>query len=250
VPIASKLAGTVDGRVVLVAVGADERARSLQRYLDELALRLGDATVETTVVPGHDAASELAAFVVRRKGALCMTSHGRGGMRWAVLGSVAERVIERSHAATVLVGPRCDPTWTPGAGPVLLCHDGSPLDDAVLDVACGWAGRLGTSILVVTVIHPLDVEDATHADRLFDDVEREIRRRGGRVDHLVVQQHYPAGVLADLAEARGAPLIVMASHARGAVARALLGSTTMGVLNLAACPVVTLAPTVDRDLLP
>ena len=203
------------------------------------------------VVPGWDAAIGIAEFAALHPGSvLCMTSHGRGGLRWAVLGSVAEAVVAASPMPVVLVGPRCDEDWQPVAGPILLCHDGGELSDTVVDAACAWAQRLDTGVVVATVIHPLDVEDAERPDVLFADVEDRIRTHGVTVTHRIEQRHYPAGVIADVAAELHAPMIVMASHGRGAVERMLLGSITMGVVNLAGCPVVVArrAPGARRHL--
>ena len=64
------------------------------------------------------------------------------------------------------------------------------------------AQRLDASLLLATVIHPLDAEDAERPDALFAAAESRIRAHGCAVDHLVVQRHFPGGVLADLAAER------------------------------------------------
>ena len=60
-------------------------------------------------------------------------------------------------------------------------------------------------------------------------------------DGLDVEIEVPKGVahreIVDLAQSRGADLIVMATHGRGAIAHALVGSTTERVLRHAPCAV-------------
>ena len=90
-----------------------------------------------------------------------------------------------------------------------------------------------------TVIHPLDTVAAELPDQLFDVIERRVRDRGCAVERSLEQRHFPAGVIADLATDRNAPAIVMAAHSRHGVARVVVGSTTMTVLHLAPCPVIT-----------
>jgi len=238
-PVATRLADRIGAPLRLVAVGANGRGKDLRAYLETKVDELGGRNVDAVVVPAWDAATGINEFAALHPGAvLCMTSHGRGGLRWAMLGSVAEAVVGAAPTPVVLVGPRCAPDWQPGSGPVLLCHDGGELPDAVVDATCTWAQRLATEVVVATVIHPLDVEDAARPGALFADVEARIRARGVTVSHRIEQRHYPAGVIADVAGELDAALIVMASHDRGAVERVLLGSITMGVVNLAACPVV------------
>jgi nucleotide-binding universal stress UspA family protein len=237
-PVASRLADTAGGRLVLLSVGSDARGEELRRHLTDVAAGIRGVPVDTVIVPGWDAAKEIVAYASAHSATVCMTSHGRGALRWAVLGSVAEWVVEECPRPVVLVGPRCPTDWAPGTGPVLLCHDGSDMPDAVVDAACSAARRFDTSILVATVIHPLDVAGAELPEQLFDEIEGRIRDRGFAVEHSVEQRHFPAGVLADLATDRQAPVVVMAAHSRHGVARFVVGSTTMTVLHLAPCPVI------------
>ena len=238
-PVAARIADRLDTRLRLVAVGADDRGKDLRAYLDAQVEEMSRSDVDAVVLHSWDAATGISEFrALHHDAVVCMTSHGRGGLRWAMLGSVAESVVAAAPTPVVVVGPRCAPGWRPGSGPVVLAHDGGELPDAVVDATCDWAQRLGTAVLVVTVIHPLDVEDAEHPSVLFADVESRIRKRGIDVSHRIEQRHYPAGVIADVADELDASLIVMASYDRGAVERVLLGSITMGVVNLAGCPVV------------
>jgi nucleotide-binding universal stress UspA family protein len=73
----------------------------------------------------------------------------------------------------------------------------------------------------------------------------EIARAEGVTVHVEsLRSSYAAGTLVDFAEDPPATLMVMASHARTGVARAALGSVTMGVLNVAPCPVLVVPPRV------
>jgi nucleotide-binding universal stress UspA family protein len=245
-PIAARLARPVHGRLVLLACATDHRAAALRTYLSDLASDVTDVPVDTAVIAEHEVADTIVEFAEAHDAWICMTSHGRGGLRWAVLGSVAERVVAGARQPVLLVGPHCLPDWVPGPGPVLVAHDGSHLGNVLLDAACDWARRLETTLLLTTVIHPLDAEDAERPAALFADPEERIRSRGCTVDHLVVQRHFPAGVLADLAVDRKAPLVVMGSHGRRGLERFLLGSTTMALLDLVPCPVVVTAVGADE----
>src|SRR5437016_4921889 len=92
--VGRSFAWRVDGRVLAVSVapdhdaeGAAERVRAAVHIpqpvpTDLLFLDQGDpaAAISSVARDGHDRI-------------VCMTSHGRGGLRWAVLGSVAETVV-------------------------------------------------------------------------------------------------------------------------------------------------------------
>jgi nucleotide-binding universal stress UspA family protein len=246
VPVAIRLAHLTDARIELLAIGADDHADALRTHLATIAASSRGVPVGTAVVSARDTADAIVDFADARGASICMTSHGRGGLRWAVLGSVAEGVVAGAARPVLLVGPRAEDTWAPGPGPVLVAHDGGHLGDAVVDAACEWARRLDTSILLTTVIHPLDAEDAERPAALFTEPEQRIRARGCAVDHLVVQRHFPAGVLADVAVDRRVPLIVMGSHGRHGLERLVVGSTTMAVLALVPCPVMATPPPVEE----
>jgi nucleotide-binding universal stress UspA family protein len=246
VPVATALARPSGGRIVLLAVACDDRTAAMRSHLDEVAAGLTEVPVSTVVAGGREVSDAIVDVAAAHHASICMTTHGRGGLRWAMLGSVAEQVVAASARPVLLVGPHCAPDWTPGPGPVVVAHDGAPIGDTLLGTACAWARHLDTSLLLATVIHPLDAEDAARPDALFADPEARIRAHGCAVDHLVVQRHFPAGVLADLAVERKAPLVVMGSHGRHGLERLVLGSTTTTVLDLVPCPVLA-APPVHGD---
>jgi nucleotide-binding universal stress UspA family protein len=57
----------------------------------------------------------------------------------------------------------------------------------------------------------------------------------------LTRQGDAATQILDVADAYGVDLIIMGTHARGALARAILGSTAQAVTRRAACPVVTVS---------
>jgi nucleotide-binding universal stress UspA family protein len=243
VPVALRLLSREHAKLVLLAVGSDDRGKDLRRHVRDIEADTAGVRVESVVVPGWDAAKVIVEYADAHDATICMTSHGRGALRWAMVGSVAEWVLEAASRPVILVGPHCAPSWVPGSGPILLCHDGAPMPDNVVEAACDAAHRFDTSILVATVIHPLDDRDQPAEAARFEDVEHRIASRGCSADHTVVQHHFPAGVLADLAGDRTVPLVVMAVHSRHGLERFVVGSTTMAVLHLAPCPVVAVNPT-------
>jgi len=87
------------------------------------------------------------------------------------------------------------------------------------------------------VVHPLDVESTEHPEKLLDPI---VERFGGsdRVTATLLTSRYPEGALADYADDLGAALITVNSHGRTGLARFALGSTAMGLVNQAPCPVL------------
>lgn len=89
---------------------------------------------------------------------VCLTTHGRGRLHGAVIGSVLQRLAE----PMVALGPSADnPGWSPrprswpvplSVPRVVACVDGSETSEQVLPLAAAWARALHMSMTILTVI--------------------------------------------------------------------------------------------------
>jgi nucleotide-binding universal stress UspA family protein len=134
---------------------------------------------------------------------VCMTSHGRGGLRWGLLGSVAEDVVRRAERPTFLVGRHCREDFLTDAHFLLTGVDGTETSSQLAPVVCEWAKRLGLELRAAIVVHPLDVERAEHPEALLDPI---VEQFGGpdRATATLLTSRYPEGTLADYAGDIGA----------------------------------------------
>jgi nucleotide-binding universal stress UspA family protein len=100
---ARAIARRVDGELLLVS--ADHRGPLEPReYLGEVAARCTDVPVGTLAHAEHLPADAILGVVGQSDDRiLCMTSHGRGGLRWAMIGSVAEDVLRRASCPVLAV---------------------------------------------------------------------------------------------------------------------------------------------------
>jgi nucleotide-binding universal stress UspA family protein len=239
-PVATRLAARLGGKVITVTSGPDAHLDTPEEYLHTLAAWTGD--VETLLVRDRDAVSaiEFAAHDGTDR-TVCMTSHGRGGLRWATLGSVAEQVVRRMQQPTVLVGRHCDAQRI-GMRELVACWDGSATANAMLAPAAEWAKAFDLDVQLLFVAHPLDVDAIQHPDDLLASAVGKLEAEGLVVDAHVLRGNYIAGVIADYVRAHPVALIAAGSNNRTGVARFALGSTTMGVVGLAPCPVLVTHP--------
>ena len=205
-------------------------------YLAQVASAAQDVEMDTVVIHDRHAAQAIE-VVARAEPAriVCMTSHGRGRLRWALLGSVAEQIVSESRDPVLLLGQHCRTEWPYGLQRLLICVDGSSTDPTVLPTAIEWAKALGLDIDVAMAIHPLDT--VTNED-VLDAIAGKAEAEGLRVRTNFIRSSYPAGALADLADSLDAGLVAMSSHARTGAARLAVGSVTMGVVGMAGCPVL------------
>ncbi|HEX7842015.1 MAG TPA: universal stress protein [Kofleriaceae bacterium] len=121
-----------------------------------------------------------------------------------------------------------------------------------LDYAVGLAANLGAKIYLLNVIGipALGIPELGVAVTAGT-IETTIRFRQADLEQLVAG-YTPAaiepmlrtgdavGVISDVAREIGADLIIMGTHGRRGVRRALLGSIAEGVLRTAPCPVLTI----------
>jgi nucleotide-binding universal stress UspA family protein len=235
--VGRSFAWRVDGRVLVVSVAPEHDAGGARRRVRELVQ--SQQPVDTEVLflePGDPASAILSVTSNSDDHMICMTSHGRGGLRWAILGSVAEKVMQASARPILLVGRNCGDHV--GNGPLLVGDDGSDAAEAIADDALFWAKTFGFDLEVAVVIHPLDIENAAHPEPLLEPVVDRFHRRGVDVQPTVLRSEYTAGALADHAASIGASMIATAKHSRPPHQRLALGSVTMGVLNAAPCPLL------------
>ena len=238
-PVATALAQRAGGSLLLVSAEDHGPLRPAE-YLAQIAASPRAVPVETVCIAETDTyPAEAIVKVVHESDnrVVCMTSHGRGGLRWGILGSVAEEVMRRAERPTFLIGRHCQEDFLTNARYLLACSDGSESSAALAPTVIDWAERLGLDLHVATVVHPLDIESAEHSDVLLDPI---VAQFGGpdRVAATMLTSSYPEGALADYAGDLRAAVIAMNSHCRTGLARFALGSTTMGLVHQAACPVL------------
>ncbi len=246
VRVAEPLARRLGAAVVLLSASPGADVPAARTYVDGVATLFGDTECEQVVLADAGAADAIQQTASARPGSIvCMTTHGRGRLRWAVAGSVAEEVIRESPEPLLLVGPRGGPTWSHPAGRIVVCADGTIAGTTATREACEWARALDLELAIVFVSHPLDVEDAVRPEAVFGSLEKIARDEGVPVQTLSVRSTFVAGALTDLADEPETTMLVMAAHRHSDVARVALGSVTMGVLNSASCPVLVIPPVPD-----
>ena len=95
-PVAEALADRLGSDLLLMTTRWDDDPQSPQAYLEGVSDRITDTPTHTVVVHDRGPADAIDCLAGEQPGrTVCMTSHGRGGLRWAFIGSVAEEVLHR-----------------------------------------------------------------------------------------------------------------------------------------------------------
>lgn len=231
------------------ATGAMAEEKTRKHAEHELAViaaecaRVAPTTeVRPHVVYGHP--TEVLSRVAQEAALLVVGASGSTGLTRALLGSVAADLVHTTTTPVVVV--RDD---TIGQGHVVVGVDGSDVNARAVDFGFGFAARHGCDLVAVHAVTDRAVDVVTETEQwrqmrdeayavlaaaLADHVERHPDVKVTRV----VSFDSPAQALLD--QATDATLLVVGSHGRGAVRRALLGSVSHALLYHAPCSIAVL----------
>lgn len=145
------------------------------------------------------------------------------------------------------------PAPPPRVRKLLLATDLSEASTAATEEAFELAGRLGASLLVVSVIDPgsLRLPGGRYHARMDQVRERreamaqalvERGRDAGIAVSFLVWDGDPGDMIVSAAEAEHADMVIVGSHGRGAVGRLFIGSVSEHVVRHAPCPVLVVRP--------
>ncbi len=129
---------------------------------------------------------------------------------------------------------------------LLVPLDGTPESAAALPLARAVARATAAELALLRVVPPwlpgTPEPASVQASAYLEKVGRELRADGHPVDVAVRDGEAPAEVIVDEVRARGVDLIVMATHGRGGLERAVVGSVTTQVLATSPVPLLALRP--------
>jgi nucleotide-binding universal stress UspA family protein len=174
-------------------------------------------------------------------------THGRGGMKKVLLGSVSEEIVYSALCPVLIVGPGVSPKRIPELAlrRILCATDLLPGSAKALAYAHWLAEQEHSRLIVLHVVEmPSDsrVEDREAAsDRATKRIKHLVPLNGGLSVDLIVETGASAEQILNGAEGQGADLIVMGSHrtSHPRVAAHLPWMTAHQVLCRARCPVLT-----------
>jgi nucleotide-binding universal stress UspA family protein len=180
-----------------------------------------------------------------------MTTHGRGGLSRAWIGSVADELIRAINIPVLLSRPKPGVSWNGTAHTfdhILVPLDGSALAESILPFALDLGGMhalytllrvrepadvLGFGYYAAAVLSDRDSEDAAIGRALsyLDDVASPLRERAVRVHTTVRSGTSPSFDILDYAKQYEVDLIALSTHGRRGLSRVALGSVADKVLR-------------------
>jgi nucleotide-binding universal stress UspA family protein len=173
-----------------------------------------------------------------------MATHGRGGLKRILMGSVTEEVVRRLDVPILVTRPG---TPVRRWNHLVVALDGSLRSEQILSDVVPLARRLKASVdLVQSVLPPITmsglgeipgVQIAENPRPYLESMKARLSSEGVEASALVLEGR-AASELLRYVEERGASLLCMTTHGRTGLARALLGSITDEVIRHAPCPVL------------
>ena len=233
-----------------------------QSYLDRIAAQQDNVSVVTALLRGR-VVDALAAYCIGSDiDLVVMTTHGRGGLSRAWLGSVADELVRRISIPLMLLRPSPKAPMC-GTGfnldHILIPLDRSEESERAIDPALELGQLTGAHYTLVEVVPPLALvpvpeampftmqqtehdELRTRAAAYLNTVAERLRAQGHQVETAVVIQPQCAAGILEQAVSTEASLIAMATHGRSGFQRLALGSVADKVLRGTTVPLLLLRP--------
>jgi nucleotide-binding universal stress UspA family protein len=251
----------------------EDEVRTQERAnLDAAVHELGERGVSvTSALLEGSVVSALADYAGRQKiDMVVMTSHGRGGLSRAWLGSVADALIRFISIPVLITRPGSrEPDLSTPVSParVLIPLDGSVLSESVVQYALDVVDPNTAHFTLLHVSEPAYVlggafmaasvleENAAVKQRLAHD-DAYLRRLAlsvrtkATMETRVIMHPEPAHAILDFAYEHHFDMIVMATHGRHGFARLALGSVADKVLRGFDKPVLMYRPVMARSSQP
>lgn len=230
-----------------------ERLTEVRRDLGEMRERLsGQGPVVSQLVVEDFPADGLCAIAKDLRARLTVVgTHGRTGLRWLWLGSVAQAVVRHSDSDVLVVRPPRSPHA--GFRRILVATDFSASAARALDSALELAAPGATIDVVYCATPPptsysgfgaLQPLPADLRQALIDDLHRQgeeplkSRRIPGMDLRFHVLSAAPRLGIAHRLETFPYDLVALGSHGRRGIRRALMGSVAEAVVQRAPCSVL------------
>lgn len=183
---------------------------------------------------------------------IIMGTHGRSGLRRALLGSVTERVLHTTNIPVISVAPERFPHDPDVAIKSILCPvNFTAIARLALERACGMAEAFDADLVVMHVVEGTE-------PRLFSAVETEFKtwvdpliRANTRYREVVINGSDAAERVLAVADQIGADLIVVGAQHRAFSDTTVVGTTTEMITRFARHAVMTVMrpPTKMRNVI-
>lgn len=256
---ASNLAGWATDYLEIDARIPTQIQDATRRSLEAIAAqhRQGGLKVSCEVALGEPCDVILSIAASRRADLIVVGTRGQRGLDYLLLGSTAQRVVQRATCPVLTVHPQDAEKERP-IRRILAATDFSVEAESALlaSLALSSGAPADTQVILLhAYLVPYDLMGAdgfvsaaagleqwqtaqADVEQRLESCSQQLRESGVAVETLGLEG-YPPEVVIDKARENAVDLIAMGTHGRTGLTHVLLGSTAERVIHRAPCPVLT-----------
>ncbi len=176
---------------------------------------------------------------------IAMSTHGRTGLKRALLGSVADEIV--CHARPPVFLAPAAITARPHSTPrtILLPLDGTPLAEAAIPIAQQFAQNTGATIFLIRIVklsheqqdNQTSTEEESATMHYLERIQLQLKLANVPSRYQIATDN-PAEAIIRTMHTEDVDLIVMSTHGRSGVDRIIHGSVTSQIIGSTICPVL------------
>jgi nucleotide-binding universal stress UspA family protein len=194
---------------------------------------------ETVVVQDSPARAILNTARSMRADLILMGTHGRRGVRRAILGSVTENVLHEAETPVLTVTPSLMGTKETAIKRILCPVNFTYVAREALLQACRFAQMFGADLSVMYVVEGLPGDKTDQVESAFRQwVDPQVRDQC-RFTRMFVRDGDPAERVLAAAFEQNSDLIVVGAQHKFFSDATVIGTTTQRITRFARCPVLT-----------
>jgi len=244
--------GSTVNRIFSKPIDEDEFRKEIEEKLHGLGAEVSKkhgVKVNTLIAKGHiyDKILEVADMISAKM--IVMGTNGTVGLKKRFIGSNALRVVKESKCPVVTIKgkhPR------EGCKNIVLPIDLSKESREKVDSAIELGKLYGATIRVVSVLYTLDEFVVNRLTRQMDQVKNFIKKAGVKCTAEMIKttrgNETLSHAIVDYSTKVDADLIVIMTQQEGEITPLFIGSTAQGIINHSEIPVMSIVPTIKRDI--
>lgn len=218
---------------------APHSREKLQAKFTEYAKAQIGGKFETIVVQDSPSRAILNTARSLRADLIMMGTHGRRGVRRAILGSVTENVLHEADTPVLTVTPSLMGSRETAIKRILCPVNFTYVAREALLQACRFAQLFGADLSVMYVVEGLPTERVEQVESAFRQwVDPQVRDQS-RFTRMFVRDGDPAERVLAAAFEQNADLIVVGAQHKFFSDATVIGTTTQRITRFARCPVLT-----------
>jgi nucleotide-binding universal stress UspA family protein len=218
---------------------APQSREKLQTRFSEYAKAQIGGAFETMVVQDSPARAILNAARSLRSDLIILGTHGRRGVRRAILGSVTENVLHEADTPVLTVTPSLMASKETAIKRILCPVNFTYVAREALLQACKFAQLFGAELAVMYVVEGLPGDRADQIESAFQQwVDPQVRDQC-RFTRMFVRDGDPAERVLAAAFEQTSDLIVVGAQHKFFSDATVIGTTTQRITRFAHCPVLT-----------